>query len=164
MPTIEEALNTLRNAKKQDLDEIMRRIPLGEVASYEDQISNVLNLLGGQLESLHPIREYVPQFEGEEKPPRPKEERGVVESRTYETRRYDQSELHIQPGDTIRVPRGTLIETDAPGEKVVQAKRGKKVSVRGVNPGSETSPPTVMWHGSGGYRREADINDVEKIQ
>lgn len=94
----------------------------------------------------------------------------------YESTHYPDDEIHIKPGDRVHVPRGVLVKTTAPGEDILITKRSQTVTVHHVLPGSVGSahpykpgrkvagtPPKVVWAGAGGYWKEVDINDVEKV-
>lgn len=94
----------------------------------------------------------------------------VEEKRSYEMKAYSPEAVHIKPGDKIRVPAGTVVRyPDAPERGDHAARRSRTVDVKeiylGENP-SDKGPgraPTVVWVGSGNYRRAASINDVLRV-
>lgn len=91
---------------------------------------------------------------------------------------HEDKDLPIKRGDTVTIPKGTVIRTmlPRPEDKVRIAARTYKVRVdhilngitvteeaaflrRGETPGHKSNP-TVRWPGKGGYWFEVDINDI----
>jgi hypothetical protein len=71
-------------------------------------------------------------------------------------------ELPIKRGDTVTIPKGTLVKNVRTG--VTIAGRTYKVKVdhfiSGMTHDQVKIPPKVCWAGSGGYWSEVDINDI----
>lgn len=79
--------------------------------------------------------------------------------------------LPIKAGDVVRIYKGTTIYAtgDRKRRGVIESARTYTVKVDHVLPGREypglkVENPRVRWAGSGGYWREADINDVKLIE
>lgn len=80
-------------------------------------------------------------------------------------------ELPVKPGDRVRIPKGAVIRHEKRGES--RARKSYTVTVEGVTSGmvlfdlngeQVISPPSVVWHGDGGYPVEANVDDVEKLK
>jgi hypothetical protein len=82
------------------------------------------------------------------------------------------SDLPVKRGQTVTIPKGTVIHTTGPTKKRI-AKRTYKIKVHSVGCGQnhpEGHPdhiggysvrnPDVTWVGEGGYWFSVDINDV----
>lgn len=85
------------------------------------------------------------------------------------------SELPIKRGDTVTIPKGTLVRCNG---ETKPAGRTYKIQVRSLGCGQNfyqdgnafreddvpMVSPTVVWAGTGGYWAEADINDIPEAQ
>lgn len=81
----------------------------------------------------------------------------------FQARKYEAGEIGLKPGDKVRVPRGTLITfPDAPEKKPREMQRSRTVTVREIQLGGENKEPTVLWVGSGNYKRQTSINNIIK--
>ena len=81
--------------------------------------------------------------------------------------------LSIQPGDRVRIPKGTLIHTV--GKDPKPAGKTYTVIVHRTYPAVEYTervlgdvvtvrkPAMVVWAGPGGYWSQADIDQVQKV-
>ena len=90
----------------------------------------------------------------------------------YEGFVYDEN-LPVQPGQTVTIPKGSIVHTLHYGPRMVP--RTYKIRVNHLLNGSNvyveyhgrTVPqtnPKVRWPGKGGYWSEIDINDVPEAQ
>jgi hypothetical protein len=76
-------------------------------------------------------------------------------------------ELPIKQGDTVTIPKGTLVRNVNKGTNI--SRRTYKIRVdhfiSGYTHEGVNIPPMVCWAGAGGYWSECDINDIpEAIQ
>lgn len=83
--------------------------------------------------------------------------------------------LPIKPGDTVIIPKGTLLRSTRPGESKFTARRTYRVQVKDIYSGYDARHdayalrkhhtllrnPEVVWAGTGGYWTYADVNDVK---
>lgn len=156
--------------------QLVDKLPLNERVELLNHLANSTVSLRDVLPNLD--RTILPEVPvvAPKKRGRPKKETqtaiapAVEKAEQYAARHYDEVELHIRPGDLIRVPAGTQIRfPDAPekGEPVTQ--RARTVEVKEIYLGENTSnkgpgqPPTICWIGSGNYRRATSINNVVKV-
>lgn len=72
--------------------------------------------------------------------------------------------IDIKAGDTVLIPKNTPIFYKGEWNK---SKHSQKVIVDHLIPGysssEKTVPTTVVWPGSGGYWKEADVTKVSKV-
>ena len=74
--------------------------------------------------------------------------------------------LPVKRGDTVTIPKGTLIKTTSPKE-MISAKKDYRVVVAAVDQGCDYPEhfcnPEIVWVGRGGYWYRADINDIYEL-